>query len=228
MPRCSEASCLLRVTLEHSRGEVPMRWIPVAVLLMAVTACSDDCSVDNQKTSLRTWTDDTYLWYREVPDVNPAQFSKATDYFAQLKTPLITASGKPKDQFHFWDSTAHWQQLSQTGVEAGYGVTWALISPSPPRKVVAAYYEPNSAAAAQNVKRGLQVLTVDGVDVVNGTGVNALNAGLFPTGLNETHTFTVLDLGSATPRTVTMISANVTSDPVQNVHTIDTPTGRVG
>jgi hypothetical protein len=76
----------------------------------------------------------------------------------------------------------------------------------------------------------VEVLTVDGVDLVNANtsaAVDTLNAGMFPTKTGESHTFTVRDPGGAT-RTVTMTSQSVTSAPVQNVSTIDTPTGKVG
>jgi carboxyl-terminal processing protease len=209
-----------------------MRRIASAALCLIFFACSegDQCSTAEQKTFLRSWTDNLYLWYREVPAVDPAQYPDPVAYFDQLKTPLKTVSGKDKDQFHFSMSTAEWRALSQTGVQAGYGVTWSLLATTPPRKALAAYNEPNSPAVANGVTRGVEVLTVDGVDLVNANtsaAVNTLNAGLFPSNTGESHTFGVRDLGGAT-RTITMVSQNVTSAPVQNVSTIDTATGKVG
>ncbi|HVT34341.1 MAG TPA: S41 family peptidase, partial [Nevskiaceae bacterium] len=72
---------------------------------------------------------------------------------------------------------------------------------------------------------------VDGIDVVNDNtagGVDAINAGLFPAGSGESHQFRVLDNGAATPRDISMTSADITSTPVQYAHTISTPTGAVG
>ena len=96
-----------------------------------------------------------------------------------------------------------------------------------------AYTEPSSPATAPavNLARGAKVLTVDGVDVVNDNtqaGVDTLNAGLFPAAVGKSHTFEILDLNSVTPRTVTIVSANITSQPVQNVHTIATANGTAG
>jgi len=181
---------------------------------------------------LRSWTHDLYLWYREVPDLNPASYATA-DYFNVLKTSATTPSGNPKDKFHFTYPTAQWVALSQSGVEAGYGAQWVIISSRPPRQVVVAYTEPNSPATAPsaNLARGAQVLTVDGADVVNATdstSIDKLNAGLFPSAPGGSHTFSILDLGAATPRTVTMVAASVTSTPVQNVETIGTRSGTVG
>ena len=67
------------------------------------------------------------------------------------------------------------------------------------------------------------MLTVDGVDLVNATdnaSIDMLNAGLFPSAPGASHTFSILDRGASTPRTVTMVATNVTSTPVQNVGTI--------
>lgn len=182
-------------------------------------------SGSDEKTWLRSWTDEIYLWYREVPNLDPANYATPLDYFAALKTTLTTASGAPKDKFHFTFDTAQWEALSGSGVSAGYGVQWAILARSPPRKVVAAFTEPNSPATNANIVRGAQVLTVDGTDVQNGPP-GPLNAGLFPANTGESHTFSILDPGATTPRNnVTMVSASITETPVQHV---GTPAGGVG
>jgi carboxyl-terminal processing protease len=178
---------------------------------------------DDEKTWLKMWTDELYLWYSEVPPNDPAAYATPLDYFAVLKTPLLSPSGNPKDRFHFTIPTAQWIQLSQSGVSAGYGVEWDVIQPKPPRLVRVAFTDPGTPATAPsaNILRGATVLNVDGADV--GTGpATTLNAGLFPAKANETHTFSIQDPGSTTPRSVTMVSANVQSTPVQNVKTFGT------
>lgn len=174
-------------------------------------------SLADEKRFLRAWIDLLYLWYREVPDVDPGDYDTAVDYFDALRTPAKTASGKDKDEFHFIYPTDVWEALSQSGVEGGYGVTWSLLASRPPRKIVAAYTEPDSAAVAAGIRRGAEVISVDGVDVVDGSDVDKLNEGLFPSEIGAAHTFVIRDLGSPTTRTVTMTSASVTSAPVQNV-----------
>jgi hypothetical protein len=187
----------------------------------------------DQNNWLRSWTNELYLWYSEVPDQNPAGFPTET-YFEQLVTPGgLTASGNPKDRFHFTFPSDEWFALSQSGVQAGYGATWLLLATLPPRRAVVAYTEPNSPATAPgvNLMRGADVLKVDGVDLVNvntQAGVDILNAGLFPSGPNQSHTFEIRDVGSQTTRVVTMVSANITAAPVQNVTTVATNTGVVG
>jgi len=181
---------------------------------------------------LRSWSNDQYLWYDEITDRNPASFT-TPEYFDLLKSFETTPSGNSKDRFHFSMDTAEWQALAQSGVSAGYGATFALISSSPPRHVVVAYTEPNSPATTgpANLARGAILLEVDGVDLVNASddaSIDTLNEGLFPSELGIRHDFTVQDLGSSTTRSISLVSASVTSVPVQNVTTITTSSGTVG
>ncbi len=181
---------------------------------------------------LRSWTNELYLWYNEVPDLDPARYP-TPNYFDLLKTSATTPSGNAKDRFHFTYPTFQWDALSQSGVSAGYGAEFLVVATKPPRLVVVAYTDPNTPATnlAQPISRGAQVVTVDGVDAVNAsdaTSVATLNAGLFPSSAGVSHTFGILDLGAAVPRNVTMVSANVTETPVQHVSTFPSASGTVG
>ena len=181
---------------------------------------------------LRSYSNDTYLWYNEITDRDPALYNDPLAYFDLLVTNATTPSGQPKDKFHFTFDSDEWYQLSQSGISAGYGVQWALLSPVPPRDTFVAYTEPNSPATNRPdpLERGAELLAIDGFDINVNTqvGVDALNAGLFPAGAGEQHTFTVRDLGAQGSRDVTMTSANITSIPVQNTQVLVMPTGNVG
>jgi hypothetical protein len=181
---------------------------------------------------LRSWSHETYLWYDEIVDRNPALFTTPA-YFDLLKTEATTPSGQARDRFHFSMPTEEWRLMSTTGAGAGYGAQWAILSAEPPREVVVAYTEPDSPASDATIAltRGTRVLEIDGIDIVSTddqAGIAALNAGLSPAAAGETHEFTVLDPGSTVPRTVAMTSAIVESDPVPTVDWFDTATGRVG
>jgi len=188
----------------------------------------------DENNFLRSWSDETYLWYDEIADQDPGGFNNPLVYFDELRTNAVTASGAFKDKFHFTFPTDEWFQLSQSGVSAGYGAAWIILSQAPPRELVVAYTEPNSPATdpTVNVARGARVLFVDGVDLTNANSqadVDALNAGLFPESPGEVHTFVVEDLGSGgNTRQITMTSELVTSTPVQNVKTVASPAGTVG
>ena len=138
---------------------------------------------------------------------------------------------RTKGKFHFTYPTLEWEALSGNGTQAGYGATWTMSSAYVPRIVMVACTEPNSPATAPGVAlaRGTQILSVDGVDLVNDAtpaGVNVLNAGLFPASAGEPHTFVVRDLGASGTRSITLVSGNVISTPVQGVGTLSA--GQVG
>ena len=185
-------------------------------------------TTEDENNWLRSWSNELYLWYDEIVDVDPAGFS-TPDYFEEMQTFDLTPSGAPKDKFHFIIPTDEWQSQSQGGVSGGYGATFAVLQGTPPRQVVVAYTEPGTPATdpAINFLRGASILEIDGADMINGNDIDTLNGGLFP-GDNETHTFLIQDADGSDPRSITMTSTQITSFPVQNVSTIETSTGLVG
>jgi hypothetical protein len=186
-----------------------------------------DGSVLDERLWLRSWTDDTYLWYKEVPGADPKAFKTTLAYFDILKTGAVTPSGKDKDRFHFTYKTTDWVQLSQSGVEASYGLSWVLIQSYPPRNIVAANVQPGSPAALAGIARGTKVTMVDGADAINGGAIDTLNAGLFPSNPDETHTLMVIDPGGTAPHPVTVKSANIELAPVQRI-ALPAPNDKVG
>ncbi len=189
-------------------------------------------TVLDEKSWVRSWVDETYLWYSDVralsaSTLNANSYASAVNYFNALKTPLVTASGKPKDQFHFIYDTPTWVALSHSGVSYGYGFEIALVANTPPRQALVAYTSPGTPAVTANITRGAQILAVDGVDLVNGADVNTLNAGLFPTRAGS-HTFSVLDAGASVPRNVTLNAAQLVEATVQNVKALAPPNQSVG
>ncbi len=180
---------------------------------------------------IRAWSHAYYLWYAELPDLDPAAYATTAAYFKLMKTPAVTVAGTPKDHFHFTYATSAWEAFATSGVQLGYGVTFAFIAVKPPRKLVVAYTEASSPAANAGLLRGDSVLQIDGVDLVNAndqTSIDRLNAALSPSRSGESHTFTVVDLAGANQHVVTLAAANVTTTPVQNVRTLPVPNGVVG
>jgi hypothetical protein len=179
----------------------------------------------DENNFLRSFSDNTYLWYDEIPDQNPALFSNPLIYFDELRTSALSPSGAPKDKFHFTYTSEEWFDLSQGGVSAGYGIDWAFISSSIPRDIRIAYTEPNSPAALAGLVRGDRVLSINGFDIDTNSqaGIDILNAALYPDGLGETYDFVF------TSGPVTLTSEQITNAMVQNVDVVDLPGGgRVG
>ncbi|QSI28228.1 peptidase S41 [Variovorax sp. RKNM96] len=188
-------------------------------------------TVDNEKSWVRSWIDETYLWYNEVPtNLVAADYATPVAFFNVLKTPATTSpSGRAKDRFHYIYDTEAYRQLSNAGVSPSYGIEFAFARNSRPnRDLRVAFVEPHSSspAAAQGIARGARILEIDGVDVLNGTNTAVLNRGISPQAAGETHTFKLQE-GSAT-RTIDLTAALVTRTPVQNVKTIGDAGNRVG
>jgi len=183
----------------------------------------------DENNFLRSYSNDTYLWYDEIVDRDPALYDTTAAYFELLKTEATTASGAPKDKFHFTIPTDEWLEQSQSGVSAGYGAQWVILDADPPdRMIVVAYTDPNTPATNAGLVRGTEILEIDGQAVADGDAA-ILNAGLFPPAAGQTTDFRVRDPDPAgTERNITMTSAVITSDPVQSVQAISTPTGNVG
>lgn len=205
---------------------------------LAPTA-SRTATLDRERRWVRSYMNEAYLWYSEVPSVNTADpaFNLASvpdsldNYFQALKTRATTASGKLKDEFSFTYPSAAYQALSESGIVAGFGAEWILKNPTTttPREVRIAYVEPNTPAAAQNLTRGTTVISVNGVPINDNTdaGLATINEGLFSPVSGRQYTFVLADLGGP-QRTVQMNATQITKTPVQNVRSIATANGNVG
>ena len=183
----------------------------------------------HEKMWLRSWSNRTYLWYRDLADVDPGRYSVA-DYFELLQSTAKTDSGANKDNFHFAENTAEYKKRTESGVTSGYGIEWKVGETKPPRDFVIAYTEPTSPVIAQGLGRGARLVEVDGVDFVNDNteaGVDTLNAALFPEKAGESHRFTFVE-PSGVRKSYTLISADVPTSPVHHVKVIDSPRGKVG
>lgn len=190
----------------------------------------------DEKNWIRSWSRELYLWYSELPDVNPANNTSVLAYFDTQKTTAITASGKPKDDFHFTYPTSEWLALSESGISAGYGLTWSVVAATPPRNIVIAYTElailnpSNPISLSRAISRGSRVLSIDGIDIDSNTAadINAINAALYPDAAGVSHSFT-LRRTTGTIETVTLTSRlDIVISPVRDIRTITTATGPVG
>lgn len=57
------------------------------------------CTVESQKKFVRAYLDEVYLWYDEIRDVDPANYSRPADYFNALLVKTPDANGLPRDRF---------------------------------------------------------------------------------------------------------------------------------
>ena len=196
----------------------------------------------DERSFVRSYMDEAYLWYAEIPEVDPSLPPyNATptqvalgNYFEALTTPALTPANRRKDRFSFTLSTAQWNALAQTGVVSGYGIEWALASPTPPRAARVVYVENGSQAAVAGVARGdslLQVVvdgvTIDFVKTTDAAQIAALNEAIFSPARGRQASFRLRGNDGA-ERTVALTAASVTTTPVKEARVIDAPGGRVG
>ena len=174
-----------------------------------------------EKLWLRSWSNETYLWYDEIIDKNPNNFLSVDDYFAQLKTDQLTDSGAKKDNYHYFEPTEDYYKEAQSGVTSGYGINWTFIGDSSDRVLRVAYLEDNSPASNAGFKRGDRVIKVDGVSITSNTqvGIDTLNEGLFSPTNGDSHTIVVLG-NDGFEKSFTVTAGNIEQTPVQNVKTI--------
>ncbi|WP_440054829.1 S41 family peptidase [Pseudoalteromonas sp. T1lg65] len=180
----------------------------------------------HEKMWLRSFSNETYLWYDEVADNNPADFNSVIDYFNQLKTFALTPAGREKDEFHFYESYESFQKEAQSGVTSGYGIRWAAISPRPPRNFTVASVEPNSPAATAGVVRGDQIQSIDGINFISSDNVSALQAALSPK-LGDSHNFVFRALDGS-QKSVTLTSSDIETTPVDNAKVLSVAGKKVG
>jgi carboxyl-terminal processing protease len=182
-------------------------------------------SAFTEKMFLRSWTNELYLWYNEItPEPNPNLTADVQDFFDLLKTPQQTPSQQPKDRFHFTFDTAQWIALSQGGQSIGYGAEIMIVGDGlPPRRAFVAFVEPGTSASNAGVTRGMEVVSINGVDFVNDTtraGVDTLNAAFFPSAANQTFSWVFKRPNGGANLTASLTSANITHKPVLVTKTI--------
>jgi carboxyl-terminal processing protease len=221
-------------------GEVPPASLPPASSLAQQCEANGTGTLNTEKSWVRSFLNDTYLWYKDVPQVDASTYTAANyagssysalnAYLTALKTPLRTASGKPVDQFTFTIPTVEKNNL-QAGVASGYGIRFTSISRVPPRIFRVLFVEPGSPAQIAGIQRGDTVRSVDGLDIdVTSTEDRAkLNAGLNPTVANKTTVFGMQAPGAAAPRLISVISSqSIAVTPVPTSTTLTQGTSTVG
>ena len=173
----------------------------------------------DENNFLRSYSNNTYLWYDKIVDENPEPFL-TTEYFQKLKT--------PEDRFHFSIPTNEWYQLSQSGIEIGYGASWAINAET--NKIFVLYTEPNSPATLDenNLERGDEIIAIDGVEINQLTSNILINNALYPDESEKTHSFRIKKNSSGEIVDISMSSTTITKSPIQNTKVIVTDTGKVG
>ncbi|MDO6559101.1 S41 family peptidase [Paraglaciecola chathamensis] len=183
----------------------------------------------DEKLWLRSWTNTTYLWYNEVDDNDPADFS-ILSYFNQLKTDFRTDSGSFKDNFHFSQSTQEYLTRTQTSTSFGYGVSWEFVQATAPRRIIVRYTEPGSPAEQAGFARGDELIALNDIDFINTENsdeIDMINEILFPSNAGRETQFT-LRKTSGEQLDYQLSAQRVAISPVHNAKVISTENAEFG
>ena len=167
---------------------------------------------------------ETYLFFDQVMDSDPNNFTDVAAYFDEL---LVSP---PTDRFSFLETTEDFETRFSGAPTFGYGAEFAILSNQLPRDWRVSFTQAGSPAATEGLTRGARILTIDGVDFLNGntpTDIDAINAGLFPTTVGESHVFG-LRYPDGTESDVNITSTSLTIEPVNVVDIIAQGSRNVG
>jgi hypothetical protein len=182
------------------------------------------CTVADHQQWLGNYMNDWYFWYRLSPHPDATAYADVESYFEAL---LYTGSDPafPADRFSRSESTESFNRFYGEGSTLGYGVSVAglEVSGQPGAPLYVRHVEPLSPAAAQGVRRGDEVLAMNGhsaSDIIAADDFSDLTADAVGDQLT-------LELLSGTVRRTVVVSAAVfTLTPVSGTAVLTTAAGR--
>ena len=180
--------------------------------LPASQTLANVCTVAGEQRFIRSYMDEVYLWYREIPAVDASLFSSLPSYFNALRVTTPDPNGLPKDQFSFVINAADADAFT-TGVNVGYGVQWNLDSLGRQRVALIAA---NSPAAAAGMARGGQMVQI----------LERNPASWYPNQAGAYTRFLYRDTPAAAAREITLNARTVQENPVPITSTVTTPAGK--
>jgi hypothetical protein len=182
------------------------------------------CSTPDQRLWLDSYFDAWYFWYRLAPDPNPLREMTVAEFF---EASLYTGNDArfPRDRWSYLEPSADFDRFFGDGKLLGYGVFLAGIETDrdPARPLLVRYVEPQSDAAARGVKRGDQVVSVNGRPAAE--IVASDDYGVF-TPSSEGQTLALVLRSGGTERSVTLRASAFTLTPVTLGRVLQTPQGR--
>lgn len=81
------------------------------------------CTAEGQKSFIRSYMDEVYLWPDEIPAVDASAYSSVTAYFDALRTRSLDTNGVPKDQYSI--------ALTSAGADAWFSADLSDGAPEP-------------------------------------------------------------------------------------------------
>lgn len=104
--------------------------VPAVPAFPPSSSLANMCTLDGQQRFVRSFLDETYLWYDEIPNVKAADYSTVPAYFNALLVKTPDATGQPKDRFSavLTSAGANAQQSVVGDATLGAGVPANLLA----------------------------------------------------------------------------------------------------
>ncbi|MFZ6817435.1 S41 family peptidase [Undibacterium sp. Ji22W] len=172
------------------------------------------CTPSVEKSWVRAHLNDVYLWYKLIVDVPAANYSTPQSYFDAL---LV----KQNDRFSFTANKDEIDGYFEAGEDVGFG--YKLVNQNNQLRV--AYVQPGSPADLQQIKRGAQIIGLNGTPIGQISYDNQI-AALYPSSSQTTTRFEIKDVGASTARSVDLKATTVITKPVLQNKIITTADNR--
>jgi carboxyl-terminal processing protease len=202
--------------------------LAAAALLSACGGGGGDglsCSAADEKIWLRDYMNDWYYWYAISPSPEPSTYASVETYFQALLYQGTDPDFPKPDTWSYITSEEAYNRTFGEGRTLGYGVmvTGIEVSGHPDDPLYIRYVEPGSPAALAGLRRGDQILAVNGR-----TSSELIEeddyADLAPVQTGDSVTIDVrTDVGDSR---VTLNATIYDLVPVPNSSVITTPSGR--
>jgi hypothetical protein len=136
---------------------------------------AESCDLDAQKTELRGYMADWYLWAGLSPDPEPGGYATVAGYFNALK--FTGNATLPADRWSYVEATAAHEEFFGAGRTMGYGVSVNGVEAVLPLQV--RFVDPGSPADLAGLQRGDTIVSANGraaADLVAAKDFSALSA----------------------------------------------------
>lgn len=145
----------------HLSWKATLSALTASLLLAACGGHSDgsvnlqaDCSQEGQKKALYGIMQDAYLWYTEVPDLDPTSYKN-------LDTLLEALTYKKYDKWSYLTTQGNYDNYFNNGKYIGFGFSLGLVGSRVYLKVV---FE-GSPAYKAGLRRGMEILEINGKSI---------------------------------------------------------------
>lgn len=99
------AGVLLLAGCGGGGGPAPVEPKAASSSFPASSSLANICTLEGEKQFVRSYLDEAYLWFDEIPPVDPAAYNSVQAYFNALLVKTPDASGRPRDRFSTLDTS---------------------------------------------------------------------------------------------------------------------------